>query len=84
MVVPTRKKATGQSDEDWWYARSAVLAEVSPDFAERFPTVTWMESEQAFRMEDETVPYLEQEAKEAFEVSLTVLLDGIEVAIKAE
>jgi AcrR family transcriptional regulator len=78
------ERATGQSDDEWWYARSAVLPEVSPDFAERFPVVTWMESEQAFRMEDETVPYLEQEAKEAFEVSLTVLLDGIEVAIKAE
>lgn len=78
------EKATGQTDDEWWYARSAVLSEVSPDFAERFPTLTWMESEQAFRMEDETVSYLEQEAREAFEVSLAVLLDGIEVTMKAE
>ncbi|UUV29684.1 TetR/AcrR family transcriptional regulator [Amycolatopsis roodepoortensis] len=78
------EKATGQSDEEWWYARSAHLKEVSPDFAERFPTLTWMESEHAFRMEDETVSYLEQEAREAFEFSLRVILDGIEVATKAE
>lgn len=78
------EKMTGQSDDEWWYARSARLKEVSPDFAERFPTLTWMESEHAFRMEDETVSYLEQEAREAFEFSLTVILDGIEVATKAE
>jgi AcrR family transcriptional regulator len=78
------EKVTGQTDDEWWYARSAHLREVSPDFAERFPTLTWMESEQAFRMEDETVSYLEQEAREAFEFSLAVLLDGIEVAMKAE
>ncbi|MFC9254587.1 TetR/AcrR family transcriptional regulator [Amycolatopsis thailandensis] len=78
------EKATGQSDDEWWYARSAHLREVSPDFAERFPTLTWMEGEQAFRMEDETVSYLEQEARESFELSLAVLLDGIEVSMKAE
>nr|WP_221471864.1 TetR/AcrR family transcriptional regulator [Amycolatopsis umgeniensis] len=78
------EKATGQSDDEWWYSRSAHLKEVSPDFGERFPTLTWLEGEHAFRMEDETVSYLEQEAREAFELSLTVLLDGIEVAMKAE
>ncbi len=78
------EQATGQSDDEWWFARSAVLLEVAPDFAERFPTVTWMESEHAFRMDDETVPYLEQEARETFEASLAVLLDGIEAAIKVE
>ncbi|WP_181773664.1 TetR/AcrR family transcriptional regulator [Amycolatopsis pittospori] len=78
------EKVTGQSDDEWWYARSAFLKEVSPDFAERFPTLTWMESEQAFQMDDETVSYLEREAREAFEISLSVLLDGIEVAMKVE
>ncbi|MEV6911073.1 TetR/AcrR family transcriptional regulator [Amycolatopsis sp. NPDC051071] len=78
------EKVTGQSDDEWWYARSAFLKEVSPDFAERFPTLSWMEGEQAFRMADETVSYLEQEAREAFEISLAVLLDGIEVAMKVE
>jgi AcrR family transcriptional regulator len=75
------KAATGLSDEDWWYARSALLPEVAPDFAERFPLVTRLESERGFRLEDETVPYLEQEAKETFDFGLTVLLDGIEVAM---
>ncbi|WP_326557779.1 TetR/AcrR family transcriptional regulator [Micromonospora sp. NBC_01796] len=74
------KVATGMSDEDWWYARSALLAEVAPDFAERFPTVTRMESDQGFQLDDETVPYLEQEARETFRFGLTVLLDGIESA----
>ncbi|MFI6759753.1 TetR/AcrR family transcriptional regulator [Micromonospora sp. NPDC050417] len=72
--------ATGMSDEDWWYARSALLAEVAPDLAQRFPTLTRMESDQGFRMDDETVPYLEQEARETFDFGLTVLLDGIEAA----
>jgi AcrR family transcriptional regulator len=73
--------ATGVSDEDWWYARSAMLQEVAPDFAERFPMVTRLESERAFQLEDETVPYLEQEAKETFEAGLAVLLDGIEATM---
>jgi AcrR family transcriptional regulator len=73
--------ATGVSDEEWWFARSALLEEVAPDFAERFPMVTWLGNEGASRIEDETVPYLEQEAKKTFEVGLTVLLDGIEATM---
>jgi AcrR family transcriptional regulator len=73
--------ATGVSDEEWWFARSALLEEVAPDFAERFPMVTWLENEGASRIEDETAPYLEQEAKKTFEVGLTVLLDGIEATM---
>lgn len=73
--------ATGVSDEQWWLARSALLEEVAPDFAERFPMGIWLESGRTFRPEDETTPYLEREAKENFEVGLTVLLDGIEAAI---
>ncbi|MEV4749582.1 TetR/AcrR family transcriptional regulator [Streptosporangium amethystogenes subsp. fukuiense] len=73
--------ATGMSDEEWWYARSAVLEEVAPDFAERFPTLTWLDGEGAYQSEDESVPYLEQEAKETFAAGLAVLLDGIEAAM---
>lgn len=72
---------TGVSDEEWWYARSVLLEEVAPDFAERFPTVTRMESDQGFRLDDETVPYLEQEARETFRFGLDALLDGIESAV---
>ncbi|WP_329100371.1 TetR/AcrR family transcriptional regulator [Micromonospora sp. NBC_01699] len=77
------KVATGMSDEDWWYARSALLAEVAPDFGERFPTVTRLESDRGFRLDDESVPYLEQEARETFDFGLTVLLDGIEAVVGA-
>lgn len=73
--------ATGVSDEEWWFARSALLGEVAPDFAERFPMVARLEREGAFRLEDETTPYLEQQAKEVFRAGLTVLLDGIEATM---
>ena len=73
--------ATGMSDEEWWYARSALLEEVATDFSERFPTLTRMERDGAFRLEDETVPYLEQEATESFRAGLALLLDGIEATI---
>lgn len=73
---------TGMSDDEWWYARSAMLMEVAGDFAARFPLVTLLESEQAFQMEDETVPYLEQEAIETFEAGLSVILDGIEAQLR--
>ncbi|WP_106402160.1 TetR/AcrR family transcriptional regulator [Actinocorallia populi] len=73
--------ATGLSDDDWWYARSEALEEIAPDFAARFPVITWMENEGAFQMEDETVPYLEQEARETFAAGLVALLDGIETTL---
>ncbi|WP_020576471.1 TetR/AcrR family transcriptional regulator C-terminal domain-containing protein [Actinopolymorpha alba] len=72
---------TGVSEEDWWYARSALLGEVAPDFAERFPMITRLENDRALEFDDEGVPYLEQEAREVFEAGLEVLLDGIETTI---
>ncbi|GAA3112952.1 TetR/AcrR family transcriptional regulator C-terminal domain-containing protein [Streptosporangium carneum] len=74
---------TGVSDDEWWLARSALLREAVPDFADRFPTVAWLESGavEAPVDEDEAVPYLEREAKKTFEAGLTVLLDGIEAAV---
>ncbi|WP_329080163.1 TetR/AcrR family transcriptional regulator [Streptosporangium sp. NBC_01469] len=72
---------TGVSDEEWWYARSALLAEVAPDFCERFPTLTWLDGEGAYQSQDETVPYLEQEGRDTFTVGLAVLLDGIEATV---
>ncbi|GAA2904659.1 TetR/AcrR family transcriptional regulator C-terminal domain-containing protein [Streptosporangium fragile] len=73
--------ATGVPDEEWWFARSALLQEVAPGFAERFPMLTWMETEGASHVEDESTPYLEREARKTFEAGLTVLLDGIETAV---
>ncbi|MET9293195.1 TetR/AcrR family transcriptional regulator [Streptomyces sp. NPDC003077] len=73
--------ATGVTDDAWWFARSAQLRDVAPDFAERFPTLLRLETEGASAPGDEDVPYLEREAKETFTVGLGVLLDGIQVAV---
>jgi AcrR family transcriptional regulator len=71
---------TGVSDEEWWYARSAVLAEVAPDLADRFPAITQLEEAGAYLPEDDDVPYLEREARQTFDATLQVFLDGVEVA----
>lgn len=60
--------ATGVSDEEWWFARSALLEEVAPDFAKRFPMVTRLENGRPVRPVDETAPYLGQATKETFAV----------------
>jgi AcrR family transcriptional regulator len=83
IVAEARQAATvtGVSDEDWWFPRSTLLAEIAPDFAERFPTVSRLESDAPSEPEDETTPYLEHQARQTFEVGLTVLLDGIEATM---
>ncbi|GAA3988514.1 TetR/AcrR family transcriptional regulator C-terminal domain-containing protein [Allokutzneria multivorans] len=73
---------TGMSDDEWWLTRSSLLAEVAPDFSQRYPALTRLESGRAFQMEDESVPYLEQEARETFRAGLATVLDGIEVALR--
>ncbi|MEV4186872.1 TetR/AcrR family transcriptional regulator C-terminal domain-containing protein [Streptosporangium canum] len=73
--------ATGVSDEQWWPVRAALLGEVAPDFAERFPMVAWLESGATSPPEDESAPYLEREARKTFEAGLAVLLDGIEATV---
>ncbi|MEV0397370.1 TetR/AcrR family transcriptional regulator [Polymorphospora rubra] len=83
-IAETRQApgVTGVSDDQWWYARSALLDEVTPDFAERFPTISRLAEERAFEMADESLPYLEQEARETFHIGLSVFLDGIEARIR--
>ncbi|MBO1418177.1 TetR/AcrR family transcriptional regulator [Streptomyces sp. FH025] len=61
--------ATGVADEDWWQARSARLAELAPDFPERFPLLT--------ALQGATGGAPEESAREAFRSGLTVLLDGV-------
>ncbi|MFB6813565.1 TetR/AcrR family transcriptional regulator [Streptomyces sp. NPDC056347] len=76
--------ATGEPDEQWWFARSALLAEVAPDFAGRYPSLAALEGESApgeFTPGEESVPYLEREARATFEAGLGVLLDGIAAAV---
>ncbi|MFJ2265574.1 TetR/AcrR family transcriptional regulator C-terminal domain-containing protein [Streptomyces sp. NPDC087849] len=88
-VAEARQAAavTGESDEEWWFARSALLGEVAPDFADRYPGLIAMERASAPAPPspapgDEALPYLEREARETFTAGLDVLLDGIEAAIR--
>lgn len=76
--------ATGLPDDEWWYARSALLEEMAPGFAERFPMLTKLAEAGGFTLDDETTPYLEQAATETFRTGLEVLLDGIETATRMQ
>ncbi|GAA2833897.1 TetR/AcrR family transcriptional regulator [Crossiella cryophila] len=67
---------TGVSDDDWWYARSAQLGTVAPDFRERFPLLGKLDQTPPAEDHGEQ-PYLEWEARKSFEVGLAVLLDGV-------
>jgi AcrR family transcriptional regulator len=73
--------AHGASEEAWWSSRVAALRQVAPDFARRFPDSVWLAGAGTTRRRDDSTPYLEREAMEAFTVGLTVLLDGIEAAM---
>ncbi|GLY51541.1 TetR/AcrR family transcriptional regulator [Lentzea sp. NBRC 102530] len=70
---------TGEGDEEWWYARSAVLLEVEPDLEKKFPMLHVLESDRD--PVDPSLPYLENDALENFRGGLKVLLDGIEGAV---
>jgi AcrR family transcriptional regulator len=72
---------TGQTNEEWWAARSALLPEVVPDFAERHPTIVRLGAEDTFEW-DESLPYLEQQARATFETGLSIILDGVESAVR--
>ncbi|MER7752545.1 TetR/AcrR family transcriptional regulator [Kitasatospora sp. NPDC097643] len=61
--------ATGVTDEDWWLARSARLAELAPHFTARFPLLTALQSEGGADPRERD--------QEAFRTGLAVLLDGI-------
>ncbi|MFF2807454.1 TetR/AcrR family transcriptional regulator [Streptomyces sp. NPDC058000] len=75
--------ATGVSDEDRWHARAGTLAEVVPDFAERFPLSVRLETEGASPPSEEGAAGSppERAARATFEAGLAVILDGIEAAI---
>ncbi|WP_330277237.1 TetR/AcrR family transcriptional regulator C-terminal domain-containing protein [Lentzea sp. NBC_00516] len=71
--------ATGEADEEWWYARSAVLLEIEPDLAKKFPMLHLLENDR--EPIDPELPYLENDAVENFRGGLKVLLDGVEGAL---
>ncbi|MGW4212180.1 TetR/AcrR family transcriptional regulator C-terminal domain-containing protein [Lentzea sp. NPDC004789] len=71
--------ATGEADEEWWYARSAVLLEIEPDLEKRFPMLHRLEQDR--EPVDPSLPYLENDALENFRNGLRVLLDGVAAAV---
>ncbi|GII00179.1 TetR/AcrR family transcriptional regulator [Planobispora takensis] len=85
--------ATGVSDQEWWAGRSALLGELAPDFAERFPMSARLAGETAAGHGDdsaqeppgdEAAPYLERQMDRTFTVGLAILLDGVEAAVGRE
>lgn len=72
--------ATGVSDEEWWYTRSAILLDIVPNVTERFPMATGLNTGPEPPSGDE--PYLERQARDTFEAGLSIVLDGIEAAIR--
>ena len=76
------ERATGLSDDDWWNARAPLLEQLSGEgWAERYPTLTRLDAEQAFDQYDrpeEGAAYTVQEALDHFELGLRLLMDGIE------
>jgi AcrR family transcriptional regulator len=73
--------ATGVDEYDWWYARSGMINEVAPDYADRFPFLTRIAAEGTFEALGDGESYLEAEAHDTFEFSLERLLDGIETFV---
>ncbi|MEV7770082.1 TetR/AcrR family transcriptional regulator [Kitasatospora sp. NPDC086791] len=61
--------ATGVTDEDWWHDRSARLAELAPDFTDRFPLLTALQSTADGPPQDSH--------PDTFRTGLTILLDGL-------
>lgn len=90
-IAETRQapKVTGVSDDEWWYARSAMLEEVAPDFGDQFPLLVQLESSRTAQPpddcrpedgqpEDGGLPYMEHQATVTFRSGLQLLLDGAE------
>jgi AcrR family transcriptional regulator len=75
---------TGVGEDEWWQARSGMLAEVAPDYGERFPTLTRLAREGSFDVDPPEVSgmsYLETEALDTFEFGLARMLDGVAVLL---
>ncbi|MFF9351390.1 TetR/AcrR family transcriptional regulator [Streptomyces sp. NPDC014734] len=72
-VAEARQAAavTGESDEAWWFARSALLGEVAPDFADRWPALSAMEHDSAPRP-----PSAEDTGSDGRDAGATPLADG--------
>lgn len=84
-IAESRSAATAgdSSEREWWSQRSAALGDVVPDFAQRFPHSAWLAQERTAGTTDDSTPYLERAANHALTTGLTVLLDGIDVAVQS-
>jgi AcrR family transcriptional regulator len=81
-------RAAGESDRDWWQARMRALAEVAPDFAERFPhwTALTQAGAPAAPTEADTggpTPIMERAARRVFRREVELLLAGARAGQKA-
>ncbi|GAA2395890.1 TetR family transcriptional regulator [Catellatospora methionotrophica] len=65
--------ATGTSDEQWWTERSALLADLAPDFAQRFPHSTGLAGAPSGTGGYDPV----SQARHALDGGLRLLLDGL-------
>lgn len=85
-IAESRFAATAgdTSEWEWWSRRSAALNQVVADFAERFPLSTWLAGERSTDTTDDATPHLERAANQALATGLTVLLDGIDVAMHSQ
>jgi len=77
----TAAAVTGLSDVDWWAARTAVMAEVAPDFAERFPMTVALGAADVRPEPAADQPYLEAAAERNLATGLSLLLDGVEAGL---
>ena len=79
--------ATGMSDDEWWFARRALLDEMTADvWAERYPVSTRLDTEEHVFEQPERAPgdatgYMERDVIDAFDFGLQLLLDGIEALV---
>ena len=80
------EKATGMTDDEWWYSRSALLEEMADfDWEETLPATSRLAAEHVFeqphRAVDDATPYMERGALDDFAFGLARLLDGVEALI---
>lgn len=71
--------ATGKSEEEWWYEREPILAEVL--VPERFPVLNRLGAEGGFDVPEDTPNYNLRFVLDDFEFGLQRLLDGIEALV---
>ena len=83
METRAATDATGVDENEWWFARSAMLDELAPDYADQFPALTSIRADGGFDQVGESDSYLEAEARDTFEFGLARLLDGVESLVRA-